>query len=120
MNSFNLPGVRVNSILVVETSEEFDCWCFNMSLLLVENESVFPCSLHQSSKAGIMLGFGFPMYSDVVSDSNASFTLFQDLVHPLLEDVLGADKSEGESKETVSAERAVECCKQAGIVVQDN
>lgn len=95
MNGFDLARVGVNSILVVETSEEFDGWCFDMGLLLIEDQSVFSRSFHQSSKAGIMLGFGFPMYSDVVSDSDASFTLFQDLVHPLLEDVLRADKSEG-------------------------
>ena len=50
------------------------------------------------------------MDSDVICDPNAYLTLFQDLVHLILEDVLGADKAKGKMQEMVSSEGAVEGC----------
>ena len=44
----------------------------------------------------------------------------EDLVHLLLEDVLGADKAKCKSQEAVPSEGTVESCKQAGVLVKDN
>ena len=60
------------------------------------------------------------MDSDVICNSDASLALFEDLVHLLLEDVLGTDKAKGKSQEVVSSERTVECHKQTGLLVEDN
>ena len=60
------------------------------------------------------------MGSDVICNSDASLALFEDLIHLLLEDVLGTDEAEGESQETVSSEKTVECHKQAGLLVEDD
>ena len=60
------------------------------------------------------------MDGDTIYDSDASLALFEDLVHPLLEDVLGADKAKGKSQEMVSSEGTVECHKQAGLLVEDD
>ena len=58
--------------------------------------------------------------SDVICDSDASLALFEDLVHLLLEDVLGADKAKGKLQEMVSSKGSVECCKQTGLLVKDD
>ena len=58
------------------------------------------------------------MYGDVVCDSNTSLALFEDLIHLFLEDVLGTDQAKGKSQEMVSSKRAVEGCKQAGVLVE--
>ena len=57
---------------------------------------------------------------DVVCDSNASLVLLSDLIHLLLEDVLGTDKAKGKSQEIVSSKGTVECHKQAGLLVKDD
>ena len=57
-------------------------------------------------------------YGDVVCDSDTSLAFFKDLIHFLLEDVLGTDHAKGKSQETVSYERTVENCKQAGVLVE--
>ena len=54
-----------------------------------------------------------------VCNSDASLALFEDLIHLLLEDVLGTDEAKGKFQETVYPERTVECCKQAGLLVED-
>ena len=60
------------------------------------------------------------MDSDVICDSNTSLAFFKDLIHLLLEDVLGTDQAKGKSQEMVSSERTVESHKQAGVLVEDN
>ena len=57
---------------------------------------------------------------DVVCDSDTSLAFFKDLIHLLLEDVLGTDQAKGKSQKTVSSEGAVEGHKQAGVLVKDN
>ena len=59
------------------------------------------------------------MYSDVW-DSDTSLAFFKDLIHFLLEDVLGTDQAKGELQEMVSSERIVESHKQAGVLVEDD
>ena len=68
----------------------------------------------------IMFCLSVAMNGDVICDSNASLALFKDLVHLLLEDVLGTDKAKGKSQEMVSSKRTVECYKQAGLLVKDD
>ena len=60
------------------------------------------------------------MDGDVVCNSSASLALFEDLIHLLLEDVLGKDKATGKLQEMVSSEGTVECHKQAGVLVKDD
>ena len=67
-----------------------------------------------------MFCLGAAMDSDVICDFNTSLALFEDLMHLLLEDVLGTDEAKGKSQETVSFEGTVECHKQAGILVEDD
>ena len=59
------------------------------------------------------------MDSDVVCDSDASLAVFEDLVHLLLENVLGADEAKGKSQEMVSSKGSVECHEQPGLLVED-
>ena len=65
-----------------------------------------------------MFHLGVAMYGDVICNSDTTLALFEDLIHFLLEDVLGTDQAKGKSQETVSSERAVEGCKQAGVLVE--
>ena len=67
-----------------------------------------------------MFCLGAAMYGDVVCNSNTSLAFFEDLIHLLLEDVLGADQTKGESQEVVSTEGAVEGGEHAGVLVEDN
>ena len=60
------------------------------------------------------------MYGDVVCNSDTSLAFFEDLIHFLLEDVLGTDQAKGKLQEIVSSERAVESCEQAGVLVEDD
>ena len=60
------------------------------------------------------------MYSDVVCNSDTSLAFFKDLIHLFLEDVMGTDQAKGKSQEMVSSKRAVESCKQAGVLVEYN
>ena len=60
------------------------------------------------------------MYGDVVCNSDTSLAFFEDLIHFLLEDVLGTDQTKGKSQEEVSAKGAVESSEQAGVLVEDD
>ena len=67
-----------------------------------------------------MFCLGSAVYDDVICDSDTSLALFQDLIHLLLEDVLGTDQAKGKSQEMVCSKRAVESHKQAGVLVEDD
>ena len=67
-----------------------------------------------------MFCLGAAVYGDVICNSNTSLAFFKDLIHFLLEDVLGTDQAKGKSQEMVSSERAVESHKQAGVLVKDD
>ena len=60
------------------------------------------------------------MESDVACNSDVSLALFYDLIHLLLEDVLGTDEAKGKSQEMVSSKGTFECHKQAGLLVKDD
>ena len=67
-----------------------------------------------------MFCLSVPMYGDVICNSDTSLAFFKDLIHFLLEDVLGTDMAKGKSQEKVSSERTVESHKQAGVLVKDD
>ena len=60
------------------------------------------------------------MDSDVICDSNTSLAFFKDLIHLLLEGVLGTDQAKGKSQEMVSSKGTVKSHKQAGVLVKDD
>ena len=67
-----------------------------------------------------MFHLSVAMDGDVIYNSDASLAFFEDLIHLLLEDVLGTDQAKGKPQEMVSSKRTVECFKQAGLLVEDN
>ena len=67
-----------------------------------------------------MLCLSAAMYGDVICNSNTSLAFFEDLIHFLLEDVLGTDQAKGKLQEMVSSKGTVESHKQAGVLVEDN
>ena len=69
---------------------------------------------------GIVFCLSVAMGCDVICNSDASLALFQDLVHLLLEDVLGTDKAKRKLQEMVSSEGTVECHEQAGLLFEDD
>ena len=69
---------------------------------------------------GILFHLSVAVDSDVVCNVDASLALFEDLIHLLLEDVLGADEAKGKPQEMASSKGTVECHKQAGLLVEDN
>ena len=71
--------------------------------------------MHKISYAGIMFLLGAAMYGDVICNSNTSLAFFKDLIHFLLEDVLGTDQAKGKSQEMVSSKRTVEPVSMVGI-----
>ena len=60
------------------------------------------------------------MDGDLICYSDASLALFEDLIHLLLEDVLGTDQAKGKLQEMVSSEGTVESHEQAGLLVKDD
>ena len=67
-----------------------------------------------------MFCLGAALYSDVICHSYTSLALLEDLIHLLLEDVLGTDQAKGMSQEMVSSKGTVESCKQAEVMVEDD
>ena len=59
------------------------------------------------------------MESDVICNSDTSLTLFEDLVHLLLEDVLRTDGAKGKLQQMVSSKGTFESHKQDGLLVKD-
>ena len=88
--------------------------------LWIEHQIIFAGNLHEVLQVGIMFCLCAAMDGDVICNSDTSLALFKDLIHLLLEDVLGTDKTKGKSQETVSSEGTVESHKQAGVLVEDN
>ena len=67
-----------------------------------------------------MFCLSLAMYGDVICDSDASLTFFEDLVHLFLEDVLGADQTKGKLQEVVSTEGTFEGSEHAGVLAEDD
>ena len=65
-----------------------------------------------------MFHLSVAVYGDVICNSDISLAFFKDLIHFLLEDVLGTDQAKGKLQETVSSKRTVESHKQAGVLVE--
>ena len=90
---------------------------FTCVFLWIKHQSIFAGNPHE---VGIVFCLGVAMDGDFICNSDASSALFEDLIHLLLEDVLGTDKAKGKLQEMVSSKRTVECRKQAGLLVKDN
>ena len=67
-----------------------------------------------------MFCLGAAVDGDVICNSNTSLAFFKDLIHLLLEDVLGTDQAKGQLQEMVSSEGAAESHKQGGVLVEDD
>ena len=119
MYCINLSQVWVDTIGIIEAAKEVDGLSLHMCFLWIKYQIIFAGNLHEVLQVGIMFCLSAAVDSDVVCNSNTSLALFEDLVH-LLEDVLGADKAKGKSQEVVSSEGTVECCKQAGVLFEDD
>ena len=65
-----------------------------------------------------MFYLGVAMDGDVICNSDTSLAFFKDLIHLLLEDVLGTDQAKGKLQEMVSSKGNVESCKQAGVPIR--
>ena len=91
------------SMFIIDMSKEGYLSLCNAALVYVEHKSVFAGSLYEVVKSGVVLLEVLSMDAEVISDSNDTGALFQDLVNLFLEDVLAADESWGQASETVSA-----------------
>ena len=79
-----------------------------MCLLWIEHNSILVGYPHEVLQMGVMFCLSMTMYDDVISNSNTSGVLFEELVHLLLEDVLWTDQVKGKMQETVPPKGAVE------------
>ena len=70
-------------------------WGLYMHFLWVEHNSILAGYLHEVPKMGIMFCLSAAMNGDVIGNSDTSRALFEELVYPLLEDVLQADQTKG-------------------------
>ena len=119
MYSIDLSQVWVDTISIIEAAKEIDGLSLHMCFLWVKHQVVFARNLHEVLQVGTVFCLSAAVDGDVC-DSNASLALFEDLIHLLLEDVLGTDKTKGKLQEMVSSKGTVECHKQAGLLVKDN
>ena len=120
MYSFDLSWVWVDTIGIIEAAKEIDGLSLHMCFLWVKHQIMFAGNLHEVLQVGIMFCLCTAMDGDVICYSNASLALFEDLIHLLLEDVLGTDEAKGKLQEMVSSKRTVESRKQAGVMVKDD
>ena len=91
------------SMFIVDVSKEGYLSLCDAAFVYVEHESVFSGNLHEVVESDIVLLEISSMYTEIVSDSDDTGALFQDLVNLLLEDVLASDKSWGQASKAVSA-----------------
>ena len=120
MYCIDLSQVWVDTIGIIEAAKEIDCLGLHMCFLWIKHQIIFVGNLHEVLQAGIMFCLSAAVDGDVICDSDTSLALFEDLIHLLLEDVLGTEEAKGKSQETVSSEGTVECCKQTGVLVEDD
>ena len=80
------------SMCIVDMSKETNLLLCNTAFVYVEDESMFSGNLHEVVESGIVLLKILSMDAEIISNSNDTCALFQDLVNLLLEDVLAADK----------------------------
>ena len=71
------------------------------TFLAIEDKPMFSGNLHESVQASIVLFVIVSVDDDVICNPNYTFAAFQDLVHHLLKDVLGAGKAPGEMDKSV-------------------
>ena len=102
----DLSWVQMNTIGIIEAAKEVDGLSLYVCFLWIKHQIIFEGNLHEVLEVDIMFCLSVAMDSDVICDSDKSLALFEDLVHLLLEDVLGADKAKGKSQEAGSFQRA--------------
>ena len=120
MYRINLSWVWVDTIGIIEAAKEVDGLSLHTCFLWIKHQIIFAGNLHEVLQVGVIFCLGAAVDSDIICDSNTSLALFKDLVHLLLEDVLGTDQAKGKLQEMVSSEGTVESCKQAGVLVKDD
>ena len=76
--------------------------------------------LHECVKALIMLFVISSMDDNIICYSDYTFTVFQDLVHHPLKDVLGTSKAPGEMDKPVMSPQGVEHHEEGRFIVKDN
>ena len=91
------------SMFIVDVSKEGYLSLCDVAFVYVEHESVFLGNLHEVVESDIVLLEVLSVDVEIISDSDDTGALFQDLVNLLLEDVLAADKSWGQALKAVSA-----------------
>ena len=97
MYYIDLSWVWVDTIGMVNAAKEIDGLSLHVCFLWIEHQVIFAGNLHEISKAGVIFCLSVAMDSDVVCDSDTSLAFFKDLIHLLLEDVLGTDQAKGKS-----------------------
>ena len=90
------------SMFIVDVSKEGYLSLCNAAFVYVEHKPMFSGNLHEVVESDIVLLEVPAMDTEIISDSDDTGALFQDLVN-LLEDVLAADKSWGQALKAVSA-----------------
>ena len=88
---------------IIDMSKERNLLLCNTAFVYVEDESMFSGNLHEVVESDVVLLEILSMDAEVISYSNYTCALFQDLVNLLLEDVLAADKSWGQVMKAISA-----------------
>ena len=90
-----------------------------MHFLWIEHNSILVGYLHEVMQMGIMFCLSATMYGDVISNSDTSGALFEELVYLLLEDVLWADQTKGKTQEAVPPKGAVEGSEETSFFIKN-
>ena len=80
--------VWVDTIGIMQAAKEVYGWGLYMCFLWIEHNSILVVYPHEVLQMGAVFHLSTTMYGDVISDSNTSRAVFEELVHLLLEDVL--------------------------------
>ena len=108
----------MHTFLVVYHAEELDLAALDVTLFRIEDQASVSCDAHKLVHVLVVLLFSGTKHDDIVSDPKSAWALAQDLIHPLLEDILGDVQAEGQPSEAISSAGAVECCQVAGLLVE--
>ena len=77
-----LLGVWMHASCAVLSSEEGDTFPSNLQLLAVEYQSFFLTHIHQVDQVGIMVLIAGPKDHYVIMDTNDTWALLKDGIHP--------------------------------------
>ena len=108
------------AIFVIDPAKKIDRWLFYSTFLTIEEKPMFSGDLHECVQVLIMLFIIMSVDDDIICNPNYAFAAFQNLVHHLLKDVLGAGKATGEMDKSVMSPWGVECHEEGGFIVEDD